>query len=203
MAVEKDGLALALEPVEHIADFRTTDGIDPVGGFIQHQHVRFVQHRLGQAEPLQHALGVLGDIGAAPVGQADRFQQVPSSTPCFGHRETAEAAVVFQCRISRQVPWDPVTLGQVTDPSSTRLVAGRLSQQHGFTGGLVDDSQQHLDERGLARAVGSEQSEDLAGPHFQRHTLEGLDFSLAEQPVTIGLAEVGDLDDEVGRSGVR
>ena len=32
-------------------------GVEPVGGFVQHQHVGIVQDRLGQADPAAKALG--------------------------------------------------------------------------------------------------------------------------------------------------
>ncbi len=154
-----------------------------------------MEHGLCQPESLEHAFGVLGDVGFSPVGESDGIEQFASSSSDFGDGEAAEAPVEFERGVASQVPGYAVSFGQVADSLSSCFATGRFTQQCGFAGGFVNDAEQHLDQCGLAGSVGSEQSEDLALADFERHALECLDFPSAEQSVVVGFDEIGDTDD--------
>ena len=64
-------------------------------------------------------------------------------------------------------------LGQVADAGPGRGVGGRAAEQQHLPGVGVDEAEQHLDDGGLAGAVGPEQADDLAAADRQRHVVHG------------------------------
>ena len=51
-------------------------GIQPVRRFVQDEHLRLTDERLGDAEPLPHAEGIAAHPAIGGVGQPDEVQQV-------------------------------------------------------------------------------------------------------------------------------
>src|SRR5205807_5296374 len=62
VGVQKDGRAAFFEPQQNPADLAAADGIDAVGRLVEENHLRVVDHRLGDADALLHALGVGADF---------------------------------------------------------------------------------------------------------------------------------------------
>ena len=56
---DEDRLALARQQPHELLELDPRLRVQPGGGFVQQQHVRIVQQRAAQAEPLRHALGKL------------------------------------------------------------------------------------------------------------------------------------------------
>ena len=63
-------------------------------------------------------------------------------------------------------------LGQVADASARFAITGRAAEQAGLAGGRTGEAEQQLDGRRLARAVGTEEAEDLARRHAHRQAIE-------------------------------
>lgn len=64
-------------------------------------------------------------------------------------------------------------LGQVADAGAGGRVAGGLAEQHHLAGVGPHQPEQHLDDGGLARAVGPEQPDDLAAADLQADPVHG------------------------------
>ena len=69
-------LPLPLQVGQVAANLRAGQRIEAVGRLVEDEQLRVVQHRLGQAQPLEHALGIGPHGILGPLGQADLFQQL-------------------------------------------------------------------------------------------------------------------------------
>ena len=56
--------------------FEAGAGVEAAGGFVEDQHGRVVDERLGQAEPLLHAAGEAVDEVVALVGEVEQLEHV-------------------------------------------------------------------------------------------------------------------------------
>jgi hypothetical protein len=103
-----------------------------------------------------------------------------------------------QVLVPRQVLVDRGVLAGQADAAPHRV--GVLDDVDAVDGGgargRLEDRRQDSDHRGLARAVGTQESEDLAPGHVQRHAVEGTHLAISER------ANDGErLDGEIGHSG--
>ena len=88
--VDEDRPPLALELQEQVADLLAADRVHAVGRLVQEDHLRVVEERLGDPQPLLHPLGVGADLGVHPLAQADDLQRLgdplASARPGSGRR---------------------------------------------------------------------------------------------------------------------
>ena len=99
------------------------------------------------------------------------------------------------------MPRDAEVFRQIADEFATAAVSSGKAQQLRLAGCFANDSQQGLDEGGLARTVAAEQSKDFTPLDAQRHALEGLLPFSAEQAFDVGLAQVARFDCGRGHVG--
>ena len=75
----------AFWPGDHFPQQCPADQVEALGRLVEHQQVGVVEQRLGQAEPLDHALAEPRDRLVGAVGQADELEQLvargPESSP--------------------------------------------------------------------------------------------------------------------------
>src|SRR5690349_2129060 len=86
---------------------------------------------------------------------------------------------------------EPAVLGEEANACARRAAADRLAEHLGVALVGRDEGQQHLDRRGLAGAVRSEEAEDLSGIDGERQVIDGK--RLAKR-----LAEPAGVDDASG-----
>jgi hypothetical protein len=177
--VEEDGLPLLLELLHHAADLAAADRVHAVGRLVEEDHVGVVQQRLGDPQPLLHALGVGADLGVPPPLQADHLQHLLAAGLPLPAPQAEQLPVEVQEAGAGVVVGEAVVLGEVADllPDADR--AGGLVEQVGVAVGLLGDAEQDLDERRLAGAVLAEEAVDLALLDGERHALQRLDAAVA------------------------
>ena len=73
--VEKHRDAAGAELLEECAHRPPAGGVKGARGLVQDEHPRAADHRLGDPEPLLHALRHLVDLALADVGQPDQLEQ--------------------------------------------------------------------------------------------------------------------------------
>lgn len=185
--VEEDRLPFAAEAFHEIADLAAADRVHPVRRFIQKDDLRIVEHRLGDAEPLLHALRVGADAVIHPGADADDLEHLGdlASPHIAGHAvqlpvevHQAECGVILR---------EAVIFRQVTDLLPHIDGAGGLAQQSGVAVRLVNDAEQDLDQRRLASPVLAQQPVDFTGFDANGDALERLHAAIA-------LAEIPRLD---------
>ena len=64
-----------LEVEDEVADFARAGGIDAGGGFVEHEQARVVDEGLGQADALEHALGISCQAAVGGFFQSDHVEQ--------------------------------------------------------------------------------------------------------------------------------
>jgi hypothetical protein len=97
--------ALALERLDVLEDGVAALGVDPDGRLVQHQQPGPVQQPGADVEAALHAAGVVGDLVAGAVGQADQLQhrlhpggQLATGEPLHAAPE-AEVLAAAQVRV--------------------------------------------------------------------------------------------------------
>ena len=141
--------------------------VDARGGLVQHQHRGRVDHRLGDHQAALHATGQGAGIGVGLVLQMHRAQQFHRAALRF--RDAVEAGLDLQRLDGGE---EGVEQDFLVDDADRRLGVARMrvdveAPDAGMTLGLVDQPGQDVDQRGLARAIGAEQAEDLAARHIE------------------------------------
>ncbi len=178
MAVDENGLALAAEAEEDIADLTAADGVYAVGRLVEEDQVRVVDHRLRQADPLGHAFGIRADLAIGGVAHVDDVQQLGGALPARGAIHLRQRAEEFDDLPPGEITGEAVVLGEVTHAAQRRLVTDGLPEHRAGGAGGADDGHDDLDQGALAGAVGTEQSEDLTAADLHGDALEGVDAPL-------------------------
>ncbi|MDZ7707481.1 MAG: hypothetical protein U5J97_06220 [Trueperaceae bacterium] len=131
---------------------------------VDHQHRRVVQQRSAEGEFLAHAVRVRLDPLVLHLQQPEARQ--PRLGPRLGGRHLAEPAQEAQQLPAGQLGVQVRPVGNV---AQLRLRGDRIARHveaghANVAGGRADQPRDDLDGRGLARAVGAQQRQDLAGP---------------------------------------
>ena len=145
---------------------------------VQQDHYGVVYQGLRQLHTLLHACGVLADRPVALLVEPDVPQRVRRACPGVGRRESAYLGHVRQELRRSQRQGEAVVLRHVAEPGADlyRLVRP-LSQHLGRAGGGLDESQEQLDGRALARAVRPKQSRDALA-NLEVNPIEGDDRAI-------------------------
>ena len=162
------------------------------GRLVEDQQVRLGQQGQREAQPLLLAARALGDLpprepgGPSPAQGLVDGQRIPVQGRDHGDR-LPHGQVVEQ----------PPGLQDRADPPCPHALArGGAEGAHGAVVG-VGEAQDHVEEGGLAGAVGPEQRDDLAALDAHAHAVHGADALLAAPEA---LVDAGDVD---GRGTVR
>ena len=161
--VEQHGDAPRPQGQHDVAHVDPAERIQRAGRFVQ-------DHELGpghqgdrQPEALLHALREAAHAVAGPVGQAHQGQAV--ALLLRGHVDARQADVEDQHLGRAQPRLVPEELRQVADAGPGGRIGRRPPEEHHLARIGVDQAEEHLDHRGLAGAVRTEQPDDLArGP---------------------------------------
>ncbi len=177
-----DALALAAEQVDRVEHGPGHEHVEPGGRLVEDQHGRIVNDRAGDRHLLLHAgrhlraehvaefLHLqLGEDLVEPLRKAGLFHAVEAGE-IFDQLPGGHAVV--DARVSRHEADAGANFGRL----SQHVVAG----YGGDATGRLEHGAQHAEAGGLACAVRSQQSEDLAGPHVERHVFERDDAAAAE-----------------------
>ena len=69
----RDSAAFQLK--DQVANVPRAGRIDARSWFVQHEQGRFLDERLGEADPLQHSLGISAEPPLPRIAQADQLEQ--------------------------------------------------------------------------------------------------------------------------------
>ena len=125
-----------------------------------------------QPEALLHALREAADPIAGALGQAHERQAV--ALLLRGHVDPRQADVEGQHLGRAQPRLVPEELRQVADAGARGRVGRGPPEEHHLARVGADQAEEHLDHRGLAGAVRTEQPDHLAAAHLQGHVLDRL-----------------------------
>ena len=193
VAGQQDRLAAAAELDDEVLDLAAADGVQAGGRLVEDEQVGVVDEGLGQADAAGHALGILADGAARARGQADHLQEHLDALAALAAGDLEEPAVVVERLVGVQEAVEVGLLGQEADAVLDLDVAGRLAEDPDAALAGVEQAEHHLDGRGLARAVGAQQAEDLALLDGQAQVADGGD-ALAHPEVAEDLGQADQFD---------
>lgn len=161
----------AADQAQHLV---AADRVEAVGGLVEEHQLRVVDQRLGELDALLHAGGVAADGAVALLVQPHVAQGVRGALTGGGRREPGHARHVHDELGGRDVGGQAVVFGHVADALADRAaMGGYVESEHG--GGALGgggESQQNLDQRGLAGSVGAHEPGN-SGSDVQGEPVEG------------------------------
>ena len=167
---EKHRDAAGAELLEECAHRPPAGGVKGARGLVEDEEPGRADHRLGDPEPLLHALRHLVDLALADVGQPDELEQ-PAALGRAAVRSD-EALVQAHHLVGPQPPGEAEELGQVAERLPGLARAGRRPEHGRAPAARADEPAADLDERRLARAVRAEETHQLALAHPEAHAVE-------------------------------
>ena len=164
--------------------------VEVVGRLVEQQDVAAALERLGQVQPVALAARQRADllllVGALEVERGHVGARVPCLRPpsvdASRRRRRSPARPCLSASSVVAALIDVGELHRLADPQ--RAAVGLL---------LAGD---HAEQRGLARAVGTDHAHDAAAGQLERQIVD-------EQPVAVALAEVIGLDHDVAQAAAR
>ncbi len=157
------------------------DRVDAVAGLIEHEQARGVDESLGEADALQHAFGIFAEakiVGA--LFEADQVENFRDAAAARGGVHAGESAVEIKHVAPGHVSGEAVVLGKIPDGAAGFGVARVPTEDQGAAGGGVCAGEQHLDEGGLAGAVGSEKAVGGADRDANGDVVDGAKLAAGE-----------------------
>ena len=160
-------------------------GVEAHGGFIHQQHRRVVQ---AGAHEFHLAAVAAGEFAHFPVQVGANAHALATGADALVRQPARQAVQVgleqqvatdAEVEVERDLLEHDADMTQCSSGRAAQRMAGHLDLA--LVGG--EQAGQHLEQRGLAGAVGAEQRNELAGAQVQRQRLKGRAFS-----VTLGQA---------------
>ena len=154
------------------------DRVEPGERLVEHEHVGVVHQRRGELHALLVAeaepLHLVGEAGGHPEAV-----RPPLGGPARGGRgEAVQLGEVAQLLADGHPRVQAALLGHVADPAAPPGVDGAAVEPD-LAGVGGQDPQDDAHRRGLARAVGPDEAEELAGPDGEGHVRQGAHVAVA------------------------
>ncbi len=160
---------------DEIAEGRDLQRIEAMGGLVEEEDGRIVEERRREADALAEALRALADALVHDVRQAAALDDEGAALAPELTIETAYARDELEERGDAHGFEEGVVLGQVADlPSDPpRLPLRVVPADEDAALVRSEVGREHAQERRLARAVGAEQADDLAGLDSEADGVDG------------------------------
>jgi hypothetical protein len=175
VARDEHGDALTRDGAEVLADLRDADRIEPVGRFVEEQHAGSPQQRPRQRQALAHALRVGPH---ALLRRRLHLHERQHLVDAFGRDAAVQQRGVAQVVAPRDVGVEAGLLDHGADVAQGG--PGDAPPEHApHAAAGANQAGQHAQRGRLARAVGTEEADDLAGSDLERHVVDGGDAAVA------------------------
>jgi hypothetical protein len=165
MRVQQHGDAPPAELFQKLANDAPPHRIEGAGRLVEQQEPGRPDQRLGDPQPLLHALGHRRHPHGARVGQADQLEQLGSLARSA--RRPRQPLVQHQHLVRRRPSGKAEQLGEVAQRPPCGRRAGRRATHLGRPAGRAHEPAGDLRQRRLAGTVGPEEADELARPHFE------------------------------------
>ena len=152
---------------------RARGGIERGGRLVEQQQVRLVEHRLGQTDARLLAGGEHAALGVAKPFEVELLEHLVDALREFLHavEQAEEAQILVHGQIAGQRRVDG---GEVRPLQSLAAVPGDVQALDlDRSRRRLENAEDHVDGRGLARPVGSQQPDDLVAADLERDAVHG------------------------------
>ena len=165
--------------------------VEAGGRLVEEHQPRGDDDARGDVEPAPHAAGVVLDLAAGGVGDAERVEQLVGAVLRRPARVAEQPRHQDQVLAAGEVLVDGGELPGEADEAAHRVGLGDdVVPEHARAAAVGDQQRgEHLDRGGLAGAVGAEHAVDGAAGHGEVDAVDGAGRSE-------GLDEAGGLDGE-------
>jgi hypothetical protein len=153
--------------------------VDAGGGLVQKQHFGVVHEGAGHGQALLVPEGEVLTAHFVPFGQSELpggpIDALPPALPAEAVRAAEEPQILVDTEIGVQRE----LLRHVADfgSGSSRCMPHVQTRDAQLSAGDRQQSAEHPERCRLARPVGSQQAEDFAPPHVERHALDRLEIA--------------------------
>ena len=183
-----DGPTLAAERLDLVKDQVPRLRIDTHRGLVQEQDGRIVHQCAGEVESTHHAAGVLGNVILAAIRQSHEVKDSGHAITQSASRHAVQSGEEQRVFLAGQFLVQRQGLGCVADLLANVGMQRISTGTYGHTATVgFEPTHQRVNGGGLARPVGTEETEYLTGGDVERDVIDG--DQLAEL-----LAETGDGD---------
>ena len=159
--------------VDDVADEAAANRVEPRGGLVEKDQSGLIEQRLGQADPLQHALGKRAQLffrnGVSPT-RSSSSANAQAQTLRF---HAVELAVDVQELLGREPVVEAEVFRQEAHAATRFSIAKRSAEQGRAPRGRRHQAKQHFDRGGLACAVWAEEAKNLAVRDLQGQATHG------------------------------
>ena len=174
---DEDGEALRRQVGEDIPELAARDGIDAGGWLVEQQDAGLRDQRTDERELLPHAAAQLSGEAAGEAVHVEHAQVLPAAIEDRLRLDAAQIAAVADVFVDGEVWIEAEGLGEVAG-LRTHL-ARRPAEDVGDAGGRFHHAGENLEGRGLARAIGADEAEDLARVDCKADAAHGLERAVA------------------------
>src|ERR1035437_1382684 len=175
MGGEEQGRAIVGPQIDEMFPNRIArDRVQPDGRLIEEKHPRSMQRGLGDFQAADHAAGVFAHEPAPVGGEAHELQGLPDARLLLAAGQVVEFGEDEQVLVTGEGTVHGDRLRHITDgPANADRLGGDGETGHArLARGRRQQRGEHLDRGRLARPVGTEQAEDLAGADRKAQRLD-------------------------------
>ncbi len=162
---EEHGLAGGPETEDRLPQLARADRVDADRRLVEEDHGWVVEEPAGDVEPLPHAPRVALDTLLLAAVEPDQLEQLSDARPLAVRIDAVQLGEVAQVVERREPLVEPAVAAEdIADalPDPPRILDDVASEHPRLPRRGDQERDQHLDRRGLARAVRAEQAEELA-----------------------------------------
>jgi len=187
-------LARGAERRDQVQQLVTDARVEPDGRLVEEQHLGLRHQRPGDLQPSPLPAAVAGNRPVGEAAEAEGVEHVGNPGPNLVAAQPPQAGMDLEVAPAGERAVDDGLLEHhgARSPGSPRLAAHVVPGDTGSATGRHHSRRQHPDRRRLARAVGTEEAEDLAGRDREVDPLHRIDTT------GIGLAQPDDFDRRCG-----
>ena len=189
---QEDRRALLVQAADVAPQLLAQLDVDAGGGLVEDDQARLVQQGAGEQQAALHAARELGGAGVALGAQVEDVDHLVGALLGRGLLHAVVAAVVDERLAHGQEAVQVRLLLGDADLAAGLHAVRRQSEHERLALGDPDQVADGADQRGLAGAVGPEQTEEAAGGHLEVERVEG------EGAVVVALGQAAELQSGFG-----
>ena len=169
-----DDRLVAGHVVQQAAHLMLLVRIESVGRFVEDQHLRVEQDRLGQADPAAKALRQGLDRPVEDTLQPEALDRLADASLPVGRRQAVQVGDEAEQGLGRHIAVGRRALGQVAEAplDLERLAADVEAADRGAAGGRWQIAGDHPHRRRLPGAVGPQKAQHLAAGKREAHPFD-------------------------------
>ncbi len=171
----QDGKALLADQArDDLPQFAARQRIDADRRLVKQQHLGRADQRAGKTEFLLHAAGQIAGEALRKPGEVGHLQQLGIAAVAFLLTDAVQAGVEVEILLDAKVLVEPEPLRHIGDAilDLLRLARHVDAVDNQCPGVRPHQAGDEPDQRGLAGAVGADQSGECTARHLDRHIVE-------------------------------